>query len=145
MGNHDKIPSIISYSPASSAREQQWGASISPDAVTMVNTKMELDVQDNKSDELALILQVLEGMGNLDFDHVRDARGAPDYTWKSPEIIVTDYLTYVFQYLDHAVSQFGPSRNTMSVDIVLTIPVVSSTVATYGNTANNNTELVLQS
>lgn len=48
MGNHDKIPSVISYSPSSHVGEQQWGASLSPDAVTMVHTKLELDVQGNK-------------------------------------------------------------------------------------------------
>lgn len=126
MGNHDKIPSVISYSPTSRAGEQQWGASISPDAVTMVNTKLELDVQDNKSDELDLILQVLDGMNNLNFDHVAAAKGYPDYTWKVPEDIVTDYLTKVFQYLDEAVAHFGAElRAKIPVDIVLTVPVVS--------------------
>ena len=75
MGNHDKIPSVYSYSPGSQAGEQQWGASLSPEAVAMVNTKLELDVQDNKSDELELILQALDGMHNLDFQHVKASQG----------------------------------------------------------------------
>ena len=28
MGNHDKIPSVYSYSPSSEKREQQWGLSL---------------------------------------------------------------------------------------------------------------------
>jgi hypothetical protein len=41
-GTHDKIPSVISYSPATEVGEQQWGLSLSPDAVAMVNTKLEV-------------------------------------------------------------------------------------------------------
>lgn len=143
MKNHSKIPSIISYSPRSAADEQQWGASISPDAVTMVNTKLELDVQDNKSDELNLILQVLDGMSDLNFDHVKDSRGSPDYTWKSPEDIVTDYLTHIFENLLNEVSYFGKERrDQMSVDVVVTIPVVSSShfesIEMENNSENRN-------
>src|SRR4051812_8621560 len=36
MGNLDKVPSVISYSPSSGAQERQWGASLSPEAVAMV-------------------------------------------------------------------------------------------------------------
>lgn len=126
MGNHDKIPSVISYSPAGPVGEQQWGYSLSREAVTMVHTKLELDVQENKSDELDLLLQVLDGMKNLHFDHVIRSKGYPAYTWKVPEDIVTDYLTKVFEYLEQAVSNFGPAlKDQIPVDIVLTIPVVN--------------------
>lgn len=126
MGNHDKIPSVISYSPASPVGEQQWGYSLSPRAVTMVHTKLELDVQENKSDELDLILQVLDGIKNLHFDNVVKSKGYPAYTWKVPEDIVTDYLTKVFDYLEQAMSHFGAELNAqIPVDIVLTIPVVN--------------------
>lgn len=126
MGNHDKIPSVISYSPTSSVGEQQWGCSLSPRAVTMVHTKLELDVQENKSDELDLILQVLDGMKNLHFDNVVRSKGLPAYTWKVPEDIVTDYLTKVFEHLEQAVSHFGAElKAQIPVDIVLTIPVVN--------------------
>lgn len=84
MNITSKIPSIFSYSPATSALDQQWGASISEESVTMVNTKMELDVQEKRIDELELILQVLEGTSNLDFDHVKKSQGYPEYTWKDP-------------------------------------------------------------
>lgn len=120
-----KIPSVYSYSPASNPLDQQWGASISEDAVTMVNTKMELDVQDNKVDELELILQVLEGTCNLDFENVKKSRGYPEYTWKDPEEIITDYLTKVFQYLNDSFEFLGTHlRSKIAVDIVITVPVV---------------------
>lgn len=95
MKTSSKIPSIYSYSPASSPLDQQWGASISDDAVTMVNTKMELDVQENRIDELELILQVLEGTCNLDFDNVKKSRGYPEYTWKDPVSSLCSYALYV--------------------------------------------------
>lgn len=123
MSNKSKVPSVNSYSPAPNG-EQQWGESLSPDAVTMINTKLELDVQDNKSDELELILQVLDGMKNLHFDHVRASGGYPEYTWKSPEEIVTDYLTKIYPYLDKRLDEFGQEiRQRLPVDIVVTVPV----------------------
>lgn len=84
MGNSDKIPSVISYSPATVAGEQQWGASIAPDSVTMVNPKLELDIQENKSEELELILQVLDGMNDLNFNHIKAIKGYPEYTVTTP-------------------------------------------------------------
>jgi hypothetical protein len=125
MGNSAKIPSVISYSPCTRAQEQQWGASISPDAITMINTKLELDLQDNKSEELDLILQALDGMNNLHFEHVKASKGYPEYTWKGPGDIVTDYLTKIFQYLSLAIKNFSPElRARIPVDIVVTVPVV---------------------
>jgi hypothetical protein len=122
--NQWKIPSVISYSPSN---EQQWGANISGDSVTMVNTKMELDVQDNKIDELELILQLLHGTENLSFDAVKKARGLPEYTYKNPEEIATDYLTEIFkrvnQYLDMNMAGSG-LKEKIQVDIVITVPVV---------------------
>lgn len=41
---------------------------------------MELDVNENKIDELELILQVLEGTSNLDFEYVKNSKGDPEYT-----------------------------------------------------------------
>jgi hypothetical protein len=84
-GAHDKIPSVISYSDTTTAEEQQWGFDLSPNALAMVNTKMELDVQDKKFDELELILQLLDGVNDLNFDDTIAKKGSPDYTWKGPE------------------------------------------------------------
>jgi len=130
MSNKDKVPSVYSYSPAPNG-EQQWGDSLSPKAVTMINTKLELDVQDNKSDELELILQVLDGMKNLHFDHVRACRGYPEYTWKNPEEIVTDYLIKIFQYVNKHVEKFRVLG--LPVDIVVTVPVVRFVLSTFSD------------
>jgi hypothetical protein len=144
-GAHDKIPSVISYSEATIADEQQWGLDLSPNALAMVNTKMELDVQDRKLDELELILQVLDGVNDLNHDDTIANKGFPEYTWKSPEQgisrmqiqcpseslltfpqVATDYLSKVFQYLDQKVDEFGQKlRSELPVDIVITVPVVS--------------------
>jgi hypothetical protein len=125
MGTHHKIPSVYSYSPAGPAGEQQWGDSLSEDAIAMVNTKLELDVQENKLEELELILQVLEGTSNLKFESVKKSKGYPGYTWKNPEDIVADYLTQVFHHLNQVVAYFGPDlRAQIPVDIVITVPVV---------------------
>src|SRR4051794_30902429 len=70
MTNLHKVPSVISYSPSSPKHELQWGASLSPEATTMINTKLELDLLDNKSEELELIIQALDGMDNLNFEKV---------------------------------------------------------------------------
>jgi hypothetical protein len=147
MDNTDKVPSVISYSPATDEGEKQWGANLSLDAVAMVNSKLELDVQDNKSDELDLILQVLDGMHDLNFEYVKESKGYPDYTWKAPETIVTDYLTKVFQCMEKAISDIGSEMNTrLPVDIVLTVPVVSSVLLSFIRTIlNAMEELVIQS
>lgn len=131
MGNHKKIPSVYSYSQASDAEAQQWGASISPNAVSMVHTKLELDVQ-STSEELDFILDSLEGMHNLHFHYIRAAGGAHQYPWKGPEEIVEDYLAKVFDSLHtHLVQTAFPEvalpeelLSRMPVDIVVTIPAV---------------------
>ena len=124
MGNHQKIPSVISYSLKTANREQQWGTDLSPQAIAMVHTKLQLDV-DDVSAELDLILQALDGMHNLDFRYIRDAGSAPKYPRKGPEEIVEDYLTRVFDYLLQAVGSFTQElRDRIPVDIVVTVPAV---------------------
>jgi hypothetical protein len=124
MASTQKVPSVYSYSPAPKD-EQQWGDSLSDEAVTMINTKLELDVQDNKSDELRLLLQVLEGMHNFSFEYVRACRGYPDYTSKNPEQIITDYMSRIFQRFEQHVDKFGTTLTSrLLVDIVVTVPVV---------------------
>jgi hypothetical protein len=125
MNNTEKVPSVISYSPCSDEEEQQFGFSLSPEAVAMVNTKLELDVQDNKVDELDLILQALDGMDNLSFEKVKNSNGYPAYTWKAPEEIVTDYLEKVFPYVNRILEKNETLRKGIKVDIVITFPVVS--------------------
>jgi hypothetical protein len=134
MGNLDKVPSVISYSPSSGAQERQWGASLSPEAVAMVHTKLQLEVH-NTLEELDLILQALDGMGDLDFQHVQKAGGLPSYTWKGPEMIVEDYLTKVFDAFLPAIEEMAglteEVRAQMLTDIVVTIPAVCHRVALF--------------
>lgn len=125
MKNHDKVPSVITYSKQSEKREQQWGSSISPDAITMVHTKLELDVHD-VDEELDFIQQSLEGMNSLNINYIKSKGSLPVYTFKSPEVIVEDYLSKVFQYLEKDVDQFTEElREEIPTDIVATIPTVS--------------------
>lgn len=130
MGNSDKIPSVISYSPApldeNGRKAQQWGASLSDKAVAMVNTKLELAV--NKvSDELDILRSILKGVDDMNFRYIKDARGSPDFPWQGPEEIVTDYLEKIFEYLVKAVNRklFSEGvRSRFPVDIVFTVPTV---------------------
>jgi hypothetical protein len=124
MGNHPKIPSVISYSKKSSNREQQWGTDLSSGAVAMVHTKLQLDVDDTSS-ELDLVLQALDGMHNLNFQYITGSESAPRYTWKSPEEIVEDYFVKVFDYLLGNLEYLTEElRQRIPVDIVATIPAV---------------------
>ncbi|KAH7070302.1 hypothetical protein FB567DRAFT_613128 [Paraphoma chrysanthemicola] len=124
MKNHDKVPSVISYTNASEDF-QQWGSSLSPDAVTMVRKKLEL-CHHSLQGELDLVVQVLEGMKNLNFEDLIQGskeRKLPVYACKTPEQIITDYLTKIFTYLDQTVDSFSESfRKYTKTDLVVTIP-----------------------
>lgn len=108
--------------------EQQWGSSLSPKAVAMVHTKLELGIQDVLG-ELDMTIQVLDGMKNLNFKEMMAAttgHGLPAYSQKSPEEIVTDYLTKVFMRLDEVVNEFTDAfRRHTTTDLVVTVPTVS--------------------
>lgn len=124
MNSREKIPSVLSYSPAPNG-ERQFGADISDDAVTMMNFKLELEVQDKRLDELELTLQVLEGTNNLSFKHVKRSRGDPEYSYKVPSDIVTDYLTKVCERAWETIEPvYLYSNRKPPVDIVVTVPVV---------------------
>lgn len=129
MSNTDKVPSAFSYTPAT-ADEEQWGASMSTDATVMVHTKLELDVQDNKSDELDIILHNLDGMGNLDFAFIKDSKGKPSFSSKRPDDIIKDYLEKIFErvmrFLEQDLHIEESDRNRMPVDIVFTVPVAGA-------------------
>jgi hypothetical protein len=127
--NHDKIPSVISYSLASDAAEQQWGADLSPDAVAMIHTKLELGLRDT-SDELDLVLKTLEGVGNLKFTHIKAIGPLPGYPCKKPERIVADYMEKVFDcVLESIASRYSDEfRKQTPVDVVITMPAVRVTI-----------------
>ncbi|KAF2828907.1 hypothetical protein CC86DRAFT_199672 [Ophiobolus disseminans] len=120
--NADKVPSVISYSNSKS--HQQWGSycNFSPGALTMVHKKLELCPHPLQG-ELDLVLQVLKDMKNLNFDDMIEDGLVPAHACKSPEEIVTDYLTKVFLYLDQKVEKFkGSFRIYTTTDLVVTVP-----------------------
>jgi hypothetical protein len=129
MGNSEKIPSVISYTRSCRDRDgnfyQQWGSSLSDNAVAMVNTKLQLDIE-SVSEELKILRSTLHGMRNLDFKYIKDSTNRPDFPRKGPEDIVTDYLKKIFQYLVRAVDNYfsNVARGRFPVDIVATIPTV---------------------
>lgn len=132
MTNANKIPTVVSYSRASlKGKEQQFGSNLSEDAVVMVNTKLELDVQNSKMDELESLLHALQGMKNLTFRNVEQSGGVASYTAKNPEAIITFYLTKVFkafsEFLDkeYKIEVSNEMRSNMPVDLVITVPAVS--------------------
>ena len=124
MTNLEKVPSVYSYTKPT-AGEEQWGYHLSADAVTMVHTKLELDAQQSKLDELEIILDNLEGMHDLHFDQVKKTNGNPDFTAKKPEIVVLDYMKKIFDRVMKHLSQYAEEvRRSLPVDIVITHPVV---------------------
>lgn len=123
MGNMDKVPSVISYS---SPGEPEWGSNISGDALTLINQKLELELQEKRVDELGLTLRVLNGTRGLSFDHIRDAGPNPDFPCSTPEQIVADYLRQVFQCTRDAIKVKELGRTSTPVDLVITMPVVST-------------------
>lgn len=126
MSNHPKVPSVISYSLSPNG-EKQWGMDVADDSVTMVNTKMQLDIQDTRLDELETTLQILQGTGFLDFNHVKNIGTIAGYTWKSPVEVATDYLRRVCERiclaLPHVISR-------AEIELVITVPVGWSDRAT---------------
>ena len=123
MSNNHKVPSVYSYALANKG-EENWGTDISENAVTMVNTKLELEIRDKRLDELELTLQLLERTGSLSFGHVRRSGACPEYTWKTPIEIVTDYMTNVCECVVRSLGLGNPVNTKNTIDIVVTVPVV---------------------
>ena len=131
MSNLQKVPSVISFAVASQG-EVNWGADISKDAITMVNTKLELQPQDSRFEELDLTLHVLKGTGNLSFDQVRKVGPDPPYTWRSPTEIVTTYLAKVFECAREVIPDIEQLPLTKTpVDIIVTVPVVRGSLPSH--------------
>jgi hypothetical protein len=123
-GNAEKVPSEISYSAAPRG-EGQWGFDIAPGSLKLFWTKLELDQQE-RPDELELILKALESMKYLNPNEVQEADGFPSYPAKDPVDIVAEYLTRVREYVrDHPPSNFHQAFfSTTPVDLVVTVPAV---------------------
>jgi hypothetical protein len=125
MDSHDKVPSVYSYTPRV-GREQNWGSSLGPNAIAMIHTKLELDVS-SVSDELDFILKALIGTKSLDFElGVKNAPAAGrNYPDQSPEEIVAEYMTKVFEHLlKEGIFEADALRSRIATDIVITIPTV---------------------
>ncbi|KAK4504279.1 hypothetical protein PRZ48_005195 [Zasmidium cellare] len=122
MSNLEKVPSVISYTRPRHG-EAQWGTDISEGAVTMVNQKLELELQDSRLDELDLTLYVLKGADYLSFDHVREAGPDPEFTFNTPEEVVTDYLRRLFGCMRQSINEEQISRTDTAIDLVVTVPV----------------------
>jgi hypothetical protein len=123
-----KVPSVISYAP-SEACEAQWGAEVSDSAVAMIWTKLELDEQD-RLEELDLLLKALNGMADLELNQIAGAQGLPSYPAKEPEEIIADYLHFMRAHLvehelEGPLSNFGANwLRRVTVDVVVTCPLV---------------------
>jgi hypothetical protein len=116
-----QIPSVISFSKRLGGAEN-WGSDLSTGALAMINTKLELDLNDI-SEELDLIQQALVGVDNLNFKYVREARVGREYNWRRPEDIVEKYLTKVFEHLLIQMQSFSDVvRRELRLDLVVTIP-----------------------
>lgn len=124
MSNAVKVPSVYSYTKTDGG-EKQWGNHFSPNAVMLIHTKLELDAQPSRFDELDLILHNLDGMHDLHFDQVERTNGNPDFTAKKPEIVIQDYMSKIFQRVMQRLNKIPPQlRRSLPVDIVITHPVV---------------------
>jgi hypothetical protein len=131
MDNIEKVPSVYSYTKPK-AKEEQWGNDFSSDAVNMVQTKLELDAQQSKLDELDMILHNLDGMHNLHFDYVEKSGGYPEFTANKPDVVVEDYMKKIFaRVMEYLKDIPEVLRRSMPVDIVVTHPVVSGIYTTW--------------
>lgn len=124
-GAEEKVPSEISYSLAPGA-ERQWGYDISPGGRKMVWTKLELEQQE-RPDELRMILDALDGMRNLSFEDTIQREELPSYPGKDPVDIVADYLTYIREHLvEELLQTYGAEfLSSLPVDLVVSVPAVS--------------------
>ncbi|KAK5082464.1 hypothetical protein LTR05_007611 [Lithohypha guttulata] len=125
-GNQSKVRSMISYMKSSTG-ETQWGSNISDQATAMVNTKLELEPQATRFDELELTWLLLKGTGNLAFDHLKKIGPNPIYPSASPGKIVTDYLAHICKSACESgsfetVDLTKLAETNTPLDIVITVP-----------------------
>jgi hypothetical protein len=121
---------MISYIKGPSG-ETQWGSNVSDHATAMVNTKLELEPQPTRVEELELTLNLLRGTGNLAFEHLKKIGPNPAYSSAPPQQIVKDYLTLICGNACKP-DAFKVDMNKLAetntpLDVVVTVPAVSST------------------
>lgn len=125
--NQVKVPSQIAYS-SSHEHNSQWGYDISPEALRLIWTKLELEKQ-NRVDELNHLLRALDGMKDLDLNEIAKTRGLPEYPAKEPVEIISDYLSLVCEHVvkrDMPYSVGEALFESSKIDLVVTCPTVSS-------------------
>lgn len=125
--NQSKVRTMISY-VKSSAGKTQWGSAVTDHA--MVNTKLELEPQASRYDELELTWYLLKGTGNLAFEHLKKIGPEPAYTSAPPRQIVQDYLSHIRACAcrEGVLKKVDLSKlveTNTPVDIVVTVPAVS--------------------
>ncbi|KAI9867895.1 MAG: hypothetical protein M1813_007717 [Trichoglossum hirsutum] len=115
-----KVPSVISFSPTI-----RWGFDLSKDAGALAWTKLELEQQE-RPDELRMILSALIGMNDLDYSKIVESDGLPKYPTKDPVDIVAEYLSKIREYLVHTLREIYTVEYllTTAVDLVITVPAV---------------------
>lgn len=125
-GGVEKVPSEISYS-ATGGGERQWGFDIAPGSLKFTWTKLELDQQE-RPDELGLILKALDGMINLDARKIGGVYGFPSYPAKGPVDIIAEYLSRVREYVkDKPAGKLDQTFLSITpIDLVFTVPAVSN-------------------
>lgn len=125
--NLSKARSMISYARTNDGKTQ-WGSAVSDHNTAMVNTKLDLEPQPGRYDELEMTWYLLMGTGNLAFEHLKKIGPDPAYTSAPPEQIVQDYLTHIFE----SACRQGVFKTDLSkleetrtpIDIVVTVPAV---------------------
>ncbi|KUJ09631.1 uncharacterized protein LY89DRAFT_274643 [Mollisia scopiformis] len=120
-GLSSRVPSAISYSPTADMSQQQWGFSVSEDAIVYTRTKLDLDIS-SKEHMLGRISDFLDGASDLRFEAVLRARGYPEHSWKDAQDMVSDYFRQVFHVVFEELAYMGGHLAQVAVDIVITTP-----------------------
>lgn len=135
--NQSKVRTMISY-VKSSTGETQWGSNVSDHGTAMVNTKLELEPQPNRYDELELTLYLLKNTGYLAFEHLKKIGPNPAYTSAPPRQIVQDYLKHICESACRpgsfeTIDMTRLAETSTPLDIVVTVPAVSSALSSRRN------------
>ena len=113
---------MISYSPSPFRNGYQWGSNLSPDAVAIANTKLDLETR-SVSEDMNINPQNSQEVNNRDSGCHNVDQGRPErYFWKSPVEIVTDFLTKVFEVLTGNLFREEDLLKVIPVDFVITVP-----------------------
>jgi hypothetical protein len=147
--NNQKVRTMISY-VKSSTGETQWGSNVSDHATAMVNTKLELEPQPTRFEELELTLHLLRGTGNLAFEHLKKIGPNPAYSSAPPQKVVKDYLTHICEsackpesFRDVDMTKLGETSTPL--DVVVTVPAVRLVFKPTLLSSSDKLEMVISS